>query len=51
MNSKFRATPETVVLAVLLVLSLLGLAFMGSLVAAPKLLFGRSLSALAPSLF
>ena len=46
-----RATPEIVVLAVLLVLSLLGLMFLSSLVAPPKLLFGRSLSALAPSLF
>lgn len=46
-----RATPEIVVLTVLLVLSLLGLFFISSLVAPPKLLFGRSLSALAPSLF
>lgn len=44
-------TPETMVLAALLVLSLAGLAFMGHLVAAPKLLFGRSLSAIPPSLF
>jgi putative tricarboxylic transport membrane protein len=46
-----RATPEIVLLTVLLVLSLLGLYFIDALVAAPKLLFGRSLSALAPSLF
>jgi len=46
-----RATPEIVVLAVLLVLSLLGVLFMENLVSQPKLLFGRSLSALAPSLF
>ena len=46
-----RATPEIVVLTVLLVLSLLALIFVNSLVAPPKLLFGRSLSALAPSLF
>jgi putative tricarboxylic transport membrane protein len=46
-----RATPEIVVLTVLLALSLLGLIFISSLVAPPKLLFGRSLSALAPSLF
>ena len=46
-----RATPEIVVLTVLLVLSLLGLYFIDALVAPPKLLFGRSLSALAPSLF
>ncbi len=47
----WRATPETIVLAALLAFSVLGLVFMGSLVAEPKLLFGRSLSALAPSLF
>lgn len=46
-----RATPEIVVLTVLLALSILGLIFISSLVAPPKLLFGRSLSALAPSLF
>ncbi len=46
-----RATSEIVVLTVLLALSLLGLLFMNSLVAEPKLLFGRSLSALEPSLF
>lgn len=51
MRFTLRATPEVVVLAVLLVLSLLGLAFMDALVAAPKLLFGRALSAVAPSLF
>ena len=38
-------------LTALLVLSLLGLIFISSLVAPPKLLFGRALSALAPSLF
>lgn len=43
--------PEFLVLAGLLVLSVLGLVFMDALVAQPKLLFGRSLSALAPSLF
>ena len=46
-----RPTPEIAVLTALLVLSLLGLVFMNALVAQPKLLFGRSLSALAPSLF
>lgn len=51
MRFSLRATPEVVVLTILLVLALLGLAFMGALVAEPKLLFGRSLSALAPSLF
>lgn len=51
MAFRLRATPEVVVLAALLVLSLLGLAFMDFLVAKPKLLFGRALSSLAPSLF
>jgi len=51
MRISLRATPEVVVLAALLVLSLLGLVFMDALVAAPKLLFGRALSDLAPSLF
>lgn len=51
MRFTLRATPEVVVLAALLVLSVLGLAFMDALVAAPKLLFGRALSDLAPSLF
>jgi putative tricarboxylic transport membrane protein len=46
-----RATPEIVVLTGLLVLSLLGLVFINALVAPPKLLFGRSLSAVAPTLF
>jgi len=46
-----RITPQTIVITVLLVLALLALAFMDSLVAPPKLLFGRALSALAPSLF
>ena len=46
-----RATAEFLVLAILLILSVLGLLFMNTLVAPPKLLFGRALSALAPSLF
>lgn len=46
-----RINPQTIVLVVLLALSLLALVFMGSLIASPKLLFGRSLSALAPDLF
>jgi len=46
-----RPTPEIVVLVVLLVVSLLGLLFIDALVAPPKLLFGRSLTAVAPSLF
>lgn len=51
MKRVFRITPESVVLGLLLIFSLLGLIFMDSLVAAPKLLFGRSLSSLAPSMF
>ncbi|MBL4768633.1 MAG: tripartite tricarboxylate transporter TctB family protein [Rhodobacteraceae bacterium] len=46
-----RATPEIVVLTGLLVLSLLGIVFISALVAPPKLLFGRSLTAVEPSLF
>lgn len=46
-----RATPEFLVLAVFLILSVLGLVFIDALVAPPKLLFGRALSALAPNLF
>lgn len=51
MRYTLRATPEVIVLAILLALSLLGLIFIETLVAAPKLLLGRSLSAIAPSLF
>ena len=46
-----RITPQTIVITVLLIVALLALVFIDSLIAAPKLLFGRSLSALAPSLF
>lgn len=46
-----RIDPEIVVGAVLLLLSTLGLIFMGVLVAPPKILFGRSLTAIPPSLF
>ncbi len=51
MRFTLRATPEVIVLAILLALSLLGLIFIETLVASPKLLLGRSLSAIAPSLF
>lgn len=51
MRFGLRPTPEVCVLAALLALSILGLVFMNALVAQPKLLFGRALSALAPSLF
>lgn len=46
-----RATPEIIVLSGFLVLSLLGLAFISALVAPPKMLFGRSLTAVAPTMF
>lgn len=51
MRFTLQATPQVVVLATLLALSLLGLVFINVLVATPKLLLGRSLSAIAPSLF
>ena len=44
-------TPECYFTIGCLVLSGLGLIFMGALVAEPKVLFGRSLTAIAPSLF
>ncbi|UWQ97282.1 tripartite tricarboxylate transporter TctB family protein [Rhodobacteraceae bacterium M385] len=44
-------TPETQVTLALLVASVLSLVFMGSLIAAPRALFGRSLSAIPPSMF
>lgn len=46
-----RRTPEVMTVIVFLVISLLATIFMSSLVAQPKLLFGRSLSAISPSLF
>lgn len=52
MNSKaIRVTPEVVVTTILLIGSLLGIVFMGYLVAPPKLLMGRALTAIMPSLF
>lgn len=52
MNSKaLRVTPEVIVTAILLVGALLGLIFMGYLVAPPKLLMGRALTAIMPGLF
>ncbi|CUH68076.1 Tripartite tricarboxylate transporter TctB family protein [Thalassovita gelatinovora] len=47
----FLSSPETVTLMALMVMSGLSLVFLSSLVAAPKALFGRSLSAIPPSLF
>lgn len=44
-------SPEIQTLVALLVASVLSLVFMQSLVAAPKVLFGRSLSAIPPDLF
>ncbi|MDV7143891.1 tripartite tricarboxylate transporter TctB family protein [Tropicimonas sp. TH_r6] len=44
-------TSEILTLNALMVASVLSLIFMNSLVAAPKVLFGRSLSAIPPSLF
>lgn len=46
-----RITAEAWLTAVLLIVSLGGLVFMSNLVAKPKALFGRSLSAIEPSLF
>lgn len=50
-KSPQRIDPEVVVGAVVLLLSTLGLIFIGALVAPPKVLFGRSLTAIPPSLF
>ncbi len=44
-------SPEVLTLNALMVASVLSLIFMNSLVAEPKALFGRSLSAIPPSLF
>lgn len=44
-------TPETLTTLALLIGSILSLVFMNSLVAAPRALFGRSLSAIPPSSF
>ncbi len=46
-----RLTPEAITVIVLQLLSVFSLVFLTSLIAKPKLLFGRSLSAIAPSLF
>lgn len=44
-------SPETLTTLALLIGSVLSIIFMNSLVAAPRALFGRSLSAIEPSLF
>ena len=46
-----RFTPEIIMTGLILAGSVLGLVFMSSMVAAPKLLFGRALTAIAPNLF
>ena len=46
-----RFTPERGILLFLLIVSVLSIIFMGQLVAAPKLLLGRMLTAISPSLF
>ena len=44
-------TPELWITAILLVLAVLSLLFLGALVAPPKVLLGRSLTAIEPALF
>ncbi len=52
MSRKFLLlSPEILMLNALLIASVLSLIFMNTLVATPKVLFGRSLSAISPSLF
>lgn len=50
-KGKLKFTPELAVVAALMVLAALSVIFIGSLVAPPKILFGRSLTAIPPSLF
>lgn len=51
MNSSFWKTSENLFALACLILSVLALLFIGSLVAAPKVLFGQSLTAITPSIF
>ena len=51
MGNSRRASPEVLTVAALLVVSAVALVFLDSLVAQPKLLFGRALTAITPSLF
>jgi putative tricarboxylic transport membrane protein len=51
MIGKLKLTPELAVVAVLMVLSALSVVFIGALVAPPKILMGRSLTAIPPNLF
>jgi putative tricarboxylic transport membrane protein len=46
-----RATPEFLTVVTILIVAAAALVFLGSLVAPPKLLFGRALTAITPSLF
>lgn len=50
-KAALRATPEVMTVAALLVAAAAALLFLDSLVAPPKLLFGRALTAITPSLF
>lgn len=50
-HKSIHSSPETLTTLALLVGSVLSLIFMNALVAAPRALFGRSLSAIEPSLF
>ncbi len=50
-TGKLKFTAELAVIGTLLVLAVLSVAFIGALVAPPKVLFGRSLTAIPPSLF
>jgi putative tricarboxylic transport membrane protein len=49
--SRLKLSPEKAVLTALLAGSLLALLFMGQLIAPPKVLLGRMLTAISPSLF
>ena len=51
MKQSFWKTPETLFSLTCLFLGGLGFVFLGSLVAEPKVLFGRSLTAITPTLF
>lgn len=51
MIGKLKLTPELSVVATLMVLATLSVAFIGALVAPPKILMGRSLTAIPPNLF
>ena len=51
MKHSFWKSPETIFAIVCLILGGLAFVFLGSLVAEPKLLFGRSLTAIPPALF